>query len=161
MPTGICRLCGQNAELQDSHLLPKAFYKLAWAAGGRNPNPIVVTPKVALKTSRQVSDYLLCRDCEERFNKGGEKWIVENCWRGETDFPLNAALKAATPIAGSKPDLMIYFGASIPAIDLERIVYFAASVFWRAAVNDWGENPIKLDLGPYEDSLRRFLLGLQ
>ena len=54
MPTGTCALCMQMKDLQDSHLLPRAFYKLARSAGEKNPNPIVVTPIVAMKTSKQV-----------------------------------------------------------------------------------------------------------
>jgi hypothetical protein len=88
MPQGTCRLCRKTSDLQDSHLVPKAFYKLARAAGDKNPNPIVVTPKLQIKTSKQVSDYLLCRECEVRFNRGGEQWVIENCWHAETDLNL-------------------------------------------------------------------------
>jgi len=48
-------------------------------------------------------------------------------------------------------------------VDVDQLVYFATSVLWRAATYDWsriygfGE---KLDLGPYEEELRNFLLGL-
>src|SRR6266496_4383015 len=162
MATGKCALCLQAADLQDSHFMPKAFYKLARTAGEKNPNPIIVNPNVAMKTSKQASDYLLCTACEDRFNKGGESWIIQNCWRSETDFPLHVALKAATPGYASK-DFSVYKGAEIPGVDVARLTYFAISVFWRAGVHQWdpiaGHKPVKLDLGPYSDQLRQFLLG--
>jgi hypothetical protein len=46
---------------------------------------------------------------------------------------------------------------------LARFVYFAISIFWRAAAHEWpailGQRPVRLTLGPYEERLRQFLLG--
>jgi len=69
MPIGECRLCEKTRELRDSHLMPKALYKITRKAAEAdkqpNSNPVVITPAVALQTTKQVSDYLLCDQCED------------------------------------------------------------------------------------------------
>ncbi|MGH9655612.1 MAG: hypothetical protein ACRD6B_19375 [Bryobacteraceae bacterium] len=51
--------------------------------------------------------------------------------------------------------------AGTPGIELRKLIYFAASVFWRAAAHSWNQidRRIQIALGPYEERLRRFLLG--
>src|SRR3954466_5475002 len=167
MPTGPCRLCHETSELQDSHLLPKALYKLLSKAaqrdGEKNSNPVVVTPKIALKTSKQIADHLLCRKCENLLNREGEEWTIENCWHADDDFPLRAALETATCVHVAKSGLRVYEGASISGVDTAKLIHFATGVFWRAGAHQWGvsagHKPVKLELGPYEDQLRLFVLG--
>ncbi len=148
---GTCRLCLTPAELQDSHLLPKALYKLlknaAASDGQKNPNPVVVNKKIALKTSAQVSDHLLCKQCEARFSTDGEKWMLENCWHSDSDFPLRSTLESETPVYVGHSGLSIYEGATISGVNIAKIVYFAASVFWRASAHKWG--PILARRPPY------------
>jgi len=73
MRIGTCGLCLSEAELQDSHLLPKALFKIISAAaraeGATNPHPVLVTPEIAIQTSAQVTDHFLCADCEDRLNR--------------------------------------------------------------------------------------------
>ncbi len=161
MLTGTCALCRKTRPLQSSHLVPAAYYKIAGRSGDSNPYPFIITPNVTLKTSRQVQAHLLCRECEERFNSGGEDWVLKNVWRSDHDFPLQSALFSATPafeLSGTKA----FSGRSVEPVLPERLSYFAASVFWRAAVRAWpiaGHTIPKLELGPYEDQLRQFLLN--
>jgi hypothetical protein len=164
MPEGPCGLCLKTRELQDSHYLPRAFYKrLRGPAEERNPNPVVVTEAGKVATSKQVTDYLLCADCEDRFNRNGEKRVIENCWQAEGRFPILAALTAATPVHSGEAGFRAFEGRSIKGIDADQLGYFAASVFWRAAVRQWspiGEHSsARLDLGAYAEELRLFLLG--
>ena len=47
-------------------------------------------------------------------------------------------------------------------MQIEQVVYFGASVFWRAAVHRWTRTPGDyIELGKYEEPLRRFLLDEQ
>ena len=123
----------------------------------------MVTTAIAVQTSKQIAEYLLCAGCEDRFNKGGESWVFQNCWHSESTFPLHSALRSANP-AYDNNGFIIYPGRSIVGINVDKLVYFGASVFWRAAVHQWKAEydppPIKLRLGPYEEGLRRYLLGL-
>ena len=48
MPRGICKLCLQKKELQDSHLIGRAVYRLFRKDEGEDP--IVMMPDVVLQT---------------------------------------------------------------------------------------------------------------
>ena len=61
---GRCGLCRNTGELRDSHLLPAASYKLSRIDSRSDPNPVVVSKRRSVTTSRQVSDYFLCSECE-------------------------------------------------------------------------------------------------
>lgn len=167
MPTGTCRLCHTDAELRDSHFLPKAFFKLllkvSKAAGNANANPVAFNEVVALQTSAQITDYLLCHNCEDRFSKNGEKWMVENCWRANDEFRLREALERVEPICEWESGVRVFDGAAIGDANVAKLVYFAASVFWRGSAHEWGPlagtKPVRLALGLFEEMLRRFLLG--
>ena len=63
-PVGVCGLCRDQRALQDSHLFPAALYKILRDPDRPNPNPGMVTRNHAGTTSRQVSAYFLCWDCE-------------------------------------------------------------------------------------------------
>jgi hypothetical protein len=151
-----CRLCLKTKELQDSHLIPAAFYKLL------GPNPVVVNPNSQGRTSKQVRGRMLCGTCEHRFNLGGENWVLKNFWRSPTRFRLRDALLAATPVRSTLP-YEGFAGASTPGVDVDKIAYFGASIFWRACLPGWrgarGYELVPLVLGTYEDELRLFLLG--
>lgn len=161
MNTGICRLCGLEKELRESHFLPAALYKSLLQPAEENPHPYLMTPNKTIETSRQIKDFVLCADCEDRFNKGGEGWVLSHMAR-EGSFPLQESLFRATPIR-SVPGLTTYAAGRIPDINVDKLEYFTLSVFWRAAVHDWkpifGEQYQRLELGPYEENLRLYLLG--
>lgn len=54
----------------------------------------------------------------------------------------------------------VYEAAALPAIRVDTLVYFALSVFWRAAVHTWKTpgGDVKIELGPYEEAIRLYLL---
>jgi hypothetical protein len=67
MPINLCRLCGATKALQESHILPGFVYrwmKETSATGylrfGQQPN---------LRVQDGLKRHLLCRDCEQRFNR--------------------------------------------------------------------------------------------
>ena len=76
MKRGKCELCRAVADLHDSHCLPKSGYKKMRGSDLKNPNPVVLTGGKAKQSSLQVRDYKFCGACEERFNQGGEAWIL-------------------------------------------------------------------------------------
>lgn len=49
---------------------------------------------------------------------------------------------------------------TIPAVRHDQLAYFGASVFWRVATTEWHlvNKAPKLELGPYEEQLRLYLL---
>ena len=163
MPTGVCKLCLQTRPLQDSHYLPKGAYKINRAPALKNASPVVLSNEQLLRSSAQLSDYLLCSDCEQRFSRNGEAWVLGNVPRNYGEkFPILDALNAETPLlvdGGTK----LYAGAKVKSLDIQKIVYFAVSVFWRGAVHQWtsslrSEAP-EVHLCAYEETIRQFLLG--
>jgi len=68
-----CALCKRdNQELQDSHFLPKGVYRVTREEHEANPNPITLNDCGVFQDSKQISDYLLCSECEGRLNQNGE-----------------------------------------------------------------------------------------
>lgn len=162
MILGACKLCLQQEELQVSHFLPAALYKSLLQREVTNPSPYFMSGTKTLETSRQIKDHVLCVDCERRFNENGERWVLAQMAR-EGEFLLQETLRKATPIR-SVPGLTTYAAGRIPEIDVDKLEYFAVSVFWRAAIHDWtpphGEKYERLQLGPYKEQLRQYLLGI-
>ena len=161
MKRGKCELCHAIADLHDSHYLPKGGYKRTRASGIKNPHPVVLSGGKARQSSQQVRDYKFCGACEERFNKGGEAWVLSNILQNYGDaFWLHALLNSQTPILNGEDRL--FTQASIPKVDMARLVYFALSIFWRGtrrwSAVDGGRPPV-LYLGRQENAIRSFLLG--
>lgn len=158
-PTGVCALCRRIGLLCRSHLLPAASYKPLRSDSSTNPNPLVITPTRAYTTSRQVQDHLLCEPCEQLFRSNGEDWVLAHAFVG-TGFKLRDLLSQSVPLY-AEGDRRLYACAQSPTINLEKMVYFAASVFWRAGAHQWrrDERTIKFDFGRYAEPLRLYLLG--
>lgn len=158
MPHSICKLCQQPRDLRRSHYLPAFLYRLTRLPGAGNPNPVVMTPKVTLPTSKQMQAYLLCADCERRFSEGGEAWAARQVYN-ETNFPLLDRLNAIAPLHAS-PHLRI-FSATDAGIDTAKLAFFELSLLWRASVHKWGMidgRTTSVSLGAYEEPIRRFLV---
>jgi hypothetical protein len=160
MLEGTCALCHQLALLQKSHLIPQGIYK--WLKEPDDPvrNPVLVTASTTVQSNEQASDYLLCQDCELRFQQNGEDWLMKNGPRNGR-FPLRDALRRSPhKTLISSGDL--YKEPFDSAFDLESLIYFAASVFWRSSVHHWRgfEHLVSRAKLPdrVEEELRLFLL---
>src|SRR5580658_6026066 len=96
-PIDICRLCLEERELINSHLVSKAAYKRLRDGDGKNPNPFVVNENQALQTSEQITGYALCGECEELLNKNGETTFFKYCYQPDGTFRLLAELRKTQP----------------------------------------------------------------
>ena len=156
----LCKLCKLDRELRESHFLPAAIYAQLRENSQQNPNPVSMTSRVSLTTSRQITGRVLCAECEERFSRLGETWVLANMARPE-GFTIQEALVAAKPIAANE-NFAYYSSAAVAAINMDALVYFAMSMFWRASAQTWRNVSgfmEGIDLGPFEEAIRRFLLG--
>lgn len=161
---GNCKLCEKRKRLMDSHYLPKKLYSTIRARELRNPNPVMNSGGLLKQISAQYHGYVLCSDCEDRFNKFGEKWILANL---PTEYgglcPLQDALEPLTPVFFGH-QFNRYDISAVKAFDLDKLIYFGMSVFWRGAVHDWktsaGQKAPSVDLGLYKEPIRKFLYGL-
>jgi hypothetical protein len=156
-----CKLClRENQELQASHLIPAAMYERVCESGAKNPNPVILTRKRVVQSSRQITTYLLCRECEQRFSKNGEEWMTGQVLDGKKDFPLLDRLKEGAPFrVGAAYEA--YSGTAV-GVDTEKLAYFGLSVLWRASVAKWwisSTETTAIDLGEHQEPIRRFLLG--
>ncbi len=136
------------------------MYRISRGAPHGNPNPVLVGPDMFVQTSNQVQDHLLCRDCEELFNKHGERWVISHCYREkDKTFKLRERLRNEVPFISTEGSAG-YDTAGIAGIEHSKIIYYSISVFWRAAVHAWRvgrETITPIDLGPYEVGMKRFL----
>jgi hypothetical protein len=159
MIQGRCKLCRKRRRLVRSHLMPAALYAMTREPGARISNPIMVTRATSVPTSRQVWAYLLCRECEHRFNVGGEQYVMTLVNNG-ANFPLLERLNVAVPLQEIST-LAMYSGPQM-GIHVQELAYFALSVFWRASVHRWRVphgGIIWHSLGAFEEPIRRYLLG--
>jgi hypothetical protein len=160
MSPGKCKLClREKVELQDSHFIPAAAYRVIQRS--TNSAPVVVRNEIAIQRNEQTTDYVLCRDCEQLFNRGGEDWVMDNCNRPDKGFRLQEIINGMQPIA-KRESTTFYSTANISEIDVEKLTYFVSSVMWRGSAHSWrsgGKRRETPNLGPYEEMLRRYLLG--
>jgi hypothetical protein len=156
----LCKLCKEDRELRESHFLPAAVYAQLRAGPEQNPNPVVVSSRTSVPTSKQIKDRVLCGECEQLFSTKGEAWVLNNMARKD-GFKLQDALIASSPIPVNAT-FAVYSSAAVPTINMDALVYFALSVFWRGSVHRWkdGSQEIKgIELGPFEEPIRVFLRG--
>jgi len=156
---GRCKLCHREGiDLQNSHFLPAGGYKAIQKSMDRAP--VVVNPDITIKKNEQTKDYLLCADCEQRFSRNGEAWILAHCNQPERGFRLKEIIDGVAPIG--RTDSMSFYSAANTQIDIEKMTYFVSSIMWRGSAHQWhsGNHRVQSpNLGPYEDDLRRYLLG--
>jgi hypothetical protein len=128
----------------------------------KNPNPVVITRDITRTSSEQVTDHFLCGDCEQRFSAEGEKYAMSQVHDGKA-FPLLETLSAIAPshivpASTITPEFRMYFEVDTPQINRRSLLYYCMSVFWRASANSW-KRVTSMNLGPYEESVRGYLLG--
>ncbi len=160
MKTGICALCCQVGKLHESHFLPKGVYKLLRDSNNRNNNPVLISRKLSIQKSFQMTQPLLCSACERRFSENGESYVLPLLSK-RTAFPLLDRLKLAQPLYSTRDNAV--FTCPSVGIDGDRLGYFGLSVLWRAAVRPWrmfdnDTTSVQMDV-KYMESMRRYLAG--
>jgi hypothetical protein len=77
-------------------------------------------------------------------------------WQTDNTFPLQAALQNYAPEMTSKHS-KLYAASRIKEVKIEKLAYFAASVFLRASAHQWRKGVRSSDrgfLGGYEEDFR-------
>lgn len=95
---------------------------------------------------------MLCSQCEERLNSGGERWTLARAC-GPSAFPLRELIAALPANSGAAPGLRWVRADAGSGIDSGKLGYFALSLVWRYAAAG------RLQLGEWAEPLRQFLLG--
>lgn len=156
---GKCALCLSEAELVDSHFMPRFAYKAIKQSDDGHKQGVLVTESVSLAHDFQVKDHLLCESCERLFAEK-ERYVSTLIRRSDENFPILSVVRSGEHV--SDFDYGSLFNCRDAAIDVEKLVYFAASIIWRGSVHLWtnfdGATFQPSPLGPFEESFRRYLL---
>ena len=126
-----CALCGEEHDLQDSHLLPKHFYRyMEKMKKGGTKLQLKNNKGFLLNLTRQITQYLLGVNSEQRFSKLGEAYF------STLIFPKPAEAPAIYQHLKGLKDSNLY-GSDVPGLDAKQLYYFALSIVWRAAQPGW------------------------
>lgn len=98
-------MCLQTKTVVSSHLHPAALY--VYCRNTEDVSPVRVGDGVISHTDRQVQHPLLCLECEQILNKGGEAWVNPKLATVKDGFPLYDILMKGPAEA---PD--IYYAAN-------------------------------------------------
>jgi hypothetical protein len=158
MKRGACKMCLVEKDLVLSHLMPAALYGYCREKGG---SAVLVGDGRVMYTDRETKDHLLCLQCEDILNRGGETWVNPKLATiGPRTFPLYDLL-AKSPAACVSNEGAIYRTRDNPEIDVKKLAHFALGIFWKASVHSWkGDtaNP-KINLGAHSEAIRTWLQG--
>ncbi len=158
MRRGICRLCLAEADLCDSHYLGRRLYALLRTDGEQ---PVRMSPSRIIRTDQQIKDYLLCAECERRFNDRGERYATTMV-NQFGNFKLLDLIRSA-PRRRVEGEFTVYCALDI-GVDTESLAYYALSVIWRGGVHTWRTSKVTatggISLGAHEEPIRKYLCGL-
>ncbi len=109
---------------------------------------------------KEITDVLLCFDCEQCFNRRGESEVLRYIAAkiAKKPIPLVAKLEPSIVQEGDKT-LKSYDGSEI-GLNMDMFAYFALSMAWRGT-HSWpicgSKHTTPIRLGFYEEPIRRFL----
>lgn len=151
-------MCLRAGLLENSHLIPASVYKRFYSQNAPNPNPMLISSRGFVQTSRQTKAYLLCSDCESLLNREGERWVLPLIANPDQSFPLYDIL-ARVPPDSILPEITAFAAVRNSEINVQALTHFALGIFWKAAVHYWigGKKETQIKLGPYEERLREFV----
>lgn len=135
-----CRLCLQERDLRDSHIIPEFLYRPGYDEKGRmlaleknNKRPRYI--------QKGLREKLLCDSCEGLLSKQYENYFSKYWY-----------LKRTLPSSTTSEYL------SLDNIDYQRFKLFHLSVLWRASVSSL--DPFQMvDLGIHQETIRQMLLN--
>jgi hypothetical protein len=93
-------------------------------------------------------------------SRGGEAWTIPLLPSVDGPFPLLDRVRAI-PALYTDDEREVYATLPNPEIDAGKLMHFALGMFWKASVHSWksSSDTPHIDLGPYREFLRRYLLG--
>ena len=153
MKTGGCPGCKKAKQLVSSHLVSRAVYDYLRTD---QLHPIVAGGGEVRATTEQLQAELLCQDCENILNQGGEQWMLGKLCEFNRQFPLYDIVHRQAPI-DTDPDGETFAAGTNPDVDVQRISHFALGIFWKASIHPWQFGQITL--GTYSEAIRTWLRG--
>jgi hypothetical protein len=127
---GTCALCLRpGSKLQASHIMPAWAYKRIREPNTTNPHPVEIQSGRAVQTSRQITEHLLCMQCEQRFSVR-ERYAASVVYQNKRTAPI-FNLVDPKPVRDGRR----MCPARAVRLDVEQICFFGASVLWRGHVS--------------------------
>jgi hypothetical protein len=135
--TGDCRMClAEGVPLRDSHIIPKWAYRRARDTRkvSGSAHPVRIEDGVAIQTSAQISEHMLCNDCEQRLGRD-EDYVSKLAYQEDETLGLAKEISSNSIVGtGLRMAGVELRGVDISHLDCGALARFAASVFWRAHV---------------------------
>jgi hypothetical protein len=137
---GVCKLCGETAELRKSHILPEFLYAPLYDPAHNSFHVLTGEENDRDYQMRKGAwERLLCRTCEEKFSRT-ESYAANVLTRS----------KLGVEQIGSRT-------FRVSGIDYKLFKLFLLSLLWRASVSSH-KLFRNVELGPHEDRLRDLLI---
>ena len=140
----ICQFCGDDKKLCKAHIVPQAFN---YPRLPDERSSILASNNKGFRTRRsQTGVYdtnILCSECDQKLG------VFDGYAAGEL---LRATNRTPQKLDGK----VVFF--EYPDCDPEKIVRFALSVLWRAAVSKQHFYK-RVELGPYLAAIKSYLFG--
>lgn len=161
---GVCALCRRVSVLCRSHLIPQAVYRRCRDEELGAPVHLSRGSEAergrAVAVNREIVGAVLCEACEHLLNARGEAAALRYLAGSSEGFRLQEELGLLTPVE-SRGEIRAFdlLPTSIPH---EALATFALSIFWRSSLDGWNwpnRQSARIELGPYQEELRQFLLG--
>jgi len=135
-----CRLCENDRELCDSHIVPEFLYRDLYNNNHKLMGINGLGKKGWKPLQKGIRERLLCYDCEQRLNDHYEKPFLKQ-WT--VDAPL--------------PDRIAHDAAYTAVFDYPKFKLFHLSILFRASVSSLPTFR-EVNLATHEDRVRRMLL---
>jgi len=141
---GKCPLCRTpEVAIRGSHVMPKWSYRRVRDATAKNPNPMVVANGVAIQSSKQAREYMLCDACEQRLGRLDD-WASRVLYQADGSAPL---LTRTVRDPGG--------WLTLTDEDADNLARFCLSILWRAHT----ATSLSTSLGAYGDVVRDYLMA--
>ncbi|MGU3192650.1 hypothetical protein ACVYF0_19575 [Vibrio cholerae] len=116
-----CKLCLENEDIQESHIIPDAFFRFVKDKNDNVGKYIEVSEAGNKLGQVSYSEKLLCRKCEQNFSKEFESYVIEFTLRN----PKNIGVSSKR---GTKQ-------ITFTNLDYRKLKLFQMSLLWRAAIS--------------------------
>lgn len=143
-----CKLCLENKQLCNSHIIPEFIYKPIYDEQQKfyafqlEGLPYAKNQGYRTKHRKGIRENLLCKNCENLLSKY-ENYVKQNIFENQNlSFPLDNQAKYT----------------KVDNIDYQKLKFFQLSILWRASISS-DELFKNVNLGIYEDKLREVLLN--
>jgi len=136
---GICKLCLNESQLINSHIIPKFCFK---KIKGNDNFYYLLSESKRIKLQKEFREYLLCKQCEDKFSKL-ETYFSNNIYF----YPKKLKLDKNTGVVMTR------------GFDYPKIKLFLLSILWRGSVSTLPMYKYSKIIAKHEEKIRLLLLN--